>query len=67
MSSSLFDGRYDILRRLGDGGYLKRFLREARSAAALNHPNVVRVYGQRRSEHGYYYIAMEYLPGGTLK
>ena len=50
-----------------DEVFLKRFLREARSAATLNHPNVVQVYDQRRSEDGRYYIAMEYMPGGTLK
>jgi len=50
-----------------DEVFLKRFLREARSAATLNHPNVVQVYDQRRSGDGSYYIAMEYVPGGTLK
>jgi hypothetical protein len=47
--------------------FVKRFLREARAAATLNHPNVVQVYDQRRSKDGRYYIAMEYVPGGTLK
>ncbi len=50
-----------------DGVFLERFRREARSAATLNHPNVVGVYDQRRSEDGTYYIAMEHVPGGTLK
>jgi serine/threonine-protein kinase len=46
---------------------VKRFRREARSAASLNHPNIVPVYDQGCSEDDTYYIAMEYVPGGTLK
>ncbi|MEA2366363.1 MAG: eukaryotic-like serine/threonine-protein kinase, partial [Thermoleophilaceae bacterium] len=42
------------------------FRREAKSAAGLNHPNVVGVFD--RGEHeGTYYIAMEFLTGRTLK
>jgi serine/threonine-protein kinase len=49
-----------------DAEFVERFKREARSAAGLTHPNVVNVYD--RGEHdGTYYIAMEYLPGQTLK
>ncbi len=49
-----------------DAEFVERFKREARSAAGLAHPNVVNVYD--RGEHdGTYYIAMEYLPGRTLK
>ena len=45
---------------------MERFRREAKAAAGLQHPNVVGVYD--RGEHeGTYYIAMEYLPGRTLK
>ena len=47
--------------------FVKLFRREARSAAALNHPNVVPVYYWGRSEDGTYYMTMEYIPGGTLK
>src|SRR5918993_599579 len=47
--------------------FVERFRREARSAALLNHPNIVSVYDQGCSEDGTYYIAMEYIPGGTLK
>ena len=47
--------------------FVERFRREARSAAFLNHPNIVSVYDQGCSEDGTYYIAMEYIPGGTLK
>jgi tRNA A-37 threonylcarbamoyl transferase component Bud32 len=47
--------------------FVERFRREAQSAAALNHPNIVLVYDWGRSEDGTYYMAMEYVPGGTLK
>jgi beta-lactam-binding protein with PASTA domain/predicted Ser/Thr protein kinase len=49
-----------------DQEFVERFRREAKSAAGLNHPNVVGVFD--RGEHeGTYYIAMEYLEGQTLK
>jgi eukaryotic-like serine/threonine-protein kinase len=47
--------------------FVKRFIREAQSAAALSHPNIVSIFDRGTSEDGTYYIAMEYLPGGTLK
>lgn len=45
---------------------VKYFLREARAAAALSHPNIVTVYdaGEQTNE---YYMAMEYVEGTTLK
>ena len=50
-----------------DEGFVELFKREARSAASLNHPHIVIVYDWGRSEDQTYYIAMEYVPGGTLK
>src|SRR5215211_5374256 len=50
-----------------DDEFVERFRREARSAAALNHPNIVSVYDRGCSGDGTYYLAMEYVPGGTLK
>jgi serine/threonine protein kinase len=51
-----------------DEGFVERFRREAQSAASLNHPHTVHVYDWGRSEDGTaYYMAMEYVPGGTLK
>ena len=49
-----------------DQEFVERFRREASAAAGLQHPNVVGVFD--RGEHdGTYYIAMEHLPGRTLK
>jgi eukaryotic-like serine/threonine-protein kinase len=47
--------------------FVERFKREARSAAALAHPNIVSVYDWGDSEDEMYYMAMEYVSGGTLK
>src|SRR6201992_3802362 len=49
-----------------DPGFVERFRREAQSAAGLQHPHVVSVY-DRGSSDGTYYIAMESLPGRSLK
>src|SRR4051795_5456974 len=49
-----------------DREFVERFRREASSAAGLQHPNVVGVF-DRGEYDGTYYIAMEYLPGRTLK
>jgi serine/threonine-protein kinase len=49
-----------------DPGFVERFRREAQAAAGLQHPNVVSVY-DRGAYDDTYYIAMEYLPGRTLK
>src|SRR4051795_10011268 len=49
-----------------DTEFVERFRREASAAAGLQHPNVVGVF-DRGEYDGTYYIAMEYLPGKTLK
>src|ERR671926_735863 len=54
-------------RYASDDEFVERFKREAQSAAALSHQNIVSIFDRGASEDGTYYIAMEYLPGGTLK
>ena len=49
-----------------DPAFVERFRREAQAAAGLQHQNIVSVY-DRGEWDGTYYIAMEYLPGRTLK
>ncbi|MCA2989505.1 AAA family ATPase [Gemmatimonas sp.] len=53
------------MARVSDPEATERFLREARAASALNHPNVVTVYDIGRGERGLY-IAMELVRGHTL-
>ncbi len=50
-----------------DEEFVGRFRREAQSAARLSHPHIVQIYDWGRSGEGAYYIAMEYVPRGTLK
>jgi predicted Ser/Thr protein kinase len=42
-------------------------LREARGAAQLRHAGIVTIYEVGTDERGRHYIAMEYVPGGSLK
>src|SRR5262249_11844025 len=53
-------------RYLADESVRLRFLREARSAASLRHPNVASVFHLGRSQGNYFY-AMEYVEGETLE
>jgi eukaryotic-like serine/threonine-protein kinase len=43
-----------------------RFLRKARLAARLSHPNIVHVFDVGETADGLPFIVMEYVPGETL-
>jgi eukaryotic-like serine/threonine-protein kinase len=49
-----------------DEEFVKKFRREAQSAASLSHPNIVGIYDVG-TENNNYYIVMEYIKGQTLK
>jgi len=49
-----------------DEDFVRRFVGEARSVARLSHPNVVGVYDQG-ADGRTLYLAMEYVPGRTLR
>ncbi|WLT31957.1 serine/threonine-protein kinase [Geothrix sp. PMB-07] len=89
-------GRFEILRRLGQGAMgevflgrdpaigrevalktirqdaaqgdeaRERFVREARAAGTLNHPNLVTIH-EFGEDEGLLYLAMEYVPGVDLE
>ncbi|QRN86244.1 protein kinase [Clostridia bacterium] len=49
-----------------DDRNIRFFQNEARSIAALSHPNIVKIYDIGKEDQ-YYFIVMEYLEGETLK
>src|SRR4029077_109008 len=64
-------GRHVAIKRLPPGisqeeTAKQRLLREARSASALNHPNIVIIHAIEEVE-GSAFIVMEYIEGETLK
>ena len=59
MHAGLGDGQ-------GDREFAERFVREARAAARLSHPNVVAVYDQG-DDDGTVYLVMELISGHTLR
>ncbi|HYF51697.1 MAG TPA: serine/threonine-protein kinase [Planctomycetota bacterium] len=53
----------DIAER--EPSYVEMFLREARTAARIRHPNVISIY-EAGDQDGQYYIIMEYVPNGNV-
>ncbi len=49
-----------------DPSFVQRFINEAHSVAKLSHPNVVQVFDQGEDQ-GHVFLAMEYVPGRTLR
>jgi serine/threonine-protein kinase len=52
-------------KKVADKSYLDRFYLEARAAASLNHPNVVRIY-DICNESDTHYMVMEFVDGSDL-
>ncbi len=50
---------------LADPERKRRFVQEARTASALNHPNIIHIYDIDQS-HGIEFMAMEFVQGKTL-
>src|ERR1700758_4521347 len=51
--------------KVADAERKRRFVQEAKSASALNHPNIITIY-DIASDNGIDFIAMEYVPGKAL-
>src|SRR5512146_1322108 len=71
-------GNYELRRQLGEGGmaqvyraradrpgFRERFMREARVAAALDHPNIVPLFDFGDTEA--LFLVMPYVSGGSLQ
>jgi serine/threonine-protein kinase len=58
-----------ILRRelLQEPGVVRRFVREARAAAKLSHPNIVAVHLVGETDDGVPFLVMEYVDGVSLE
>lgn len=75
--AKVFRGRDLLLKRTvavkvlkdqmtGDAGFVRRFKREAQSAAALSHPNIVNIFDVGEDD-GTYFMVMEFVDGKNLK
>ena len=53
--------------RLEDTERRKRFLREARAAAAVDHPNIVHIHDVQEQDDGLIYLVMQHVEGQTLR
>lgn len=54
------------IRDSEDKSAVSRFIREARAAAAVNHPNVVRAHDFDLAEKKFYYLIMDFVDGCNL-
>ncbi len=50
-----------------DKNFRESFFSEATTIAQLEHPNIVRIHDVKSTTDGIFYMAMEYLSGGSLK
>ena len=55
-----------LVRGSSNKTVITRFLREAKTAARLSHPNIVETYDSDET-HGYQYLVMEYIEGQDLR
>ncbi len=58
--------RKELLTNENEKKAVEQFLREARAAASIEHPNIVRVF-EINQHAGWWYIAMEMVAGNSLK
>jgi serine/threonine protein kinase len=64
--------RFTVALKVINSAYLEsdtarqRFLREARAAAALRHPNVASVFNLGTDQENYFYV-MEFIDGETVE
>lgn len=57
-----------LLKEIADDPYeQKRFLREARVTAMLQHPNTIPIYELSRDNRGHYFFTMKLVEGYTLR
>ena len=48
--------------------FVGRFIREAKLACKIRHPNLIAVHDAGRNpDNGMYYIVMDYVPGGSVR
>jgi len=52
--------------KLSDPDFIERFNREIKAMAGLAHPHIVPIVGHGQNEDGRPYVAMRFLPGGSL-
>jgi len=75
--ATVYKGIYNKLERivaikvlsphfLHEENFAKRFLKEAKISAGLNHPNIITIFDVDNYKN-YHYIVSEYFSGGTLK